>query len=754
MKTGIFLIVMLSLTASGCGGGGGGGDNNADDSNTVVGLDARPDNTSCIAPDRPTGSSGYNAVDVFPMTGPTGGRLRSATEILQAPGNNERWYVLEQRGTIVSVDSATQANPLVWLDFEPAVRAAEANGDGRMLGMTFHPDWPATPEVFVYYTGAPAGIFQSVVVRATLDNIDNPVSPVIETVLTVDQSGPFHKGGSIAFGPDGYLYLALGDGGSNPINETISQDTTNLLGSMLRINVMGTGAGYTIPVDNPFSTNPACTLGATGVDCPEIWAWGLRSPFRWSFDNQGRLFLGDVGRDNYEEINIIDKAGNYGWSCREGAHDGTGPEFEKGLGACPGNPVLIDPIYEYAHPPGEGASVTAGFIYSGSGIPALQGKFIFADYISGKISALTEAQPGLFTAEEIIDTSFFLPSIAQGNDGEIYIADRGGEKIRRLVTAIPIDDPIPLDLSETGCIDFSDPLNPGKPASGLIPYVINAPFWSDGADKERFLAVPNGETIIVTAEDNWDFPNGSVLIKNFRLQDRLIETRLLMRHPDGIWAGYTYEWDDTETAATRVIGGKITAKGPASQSWIYPSEGQCLVCHTGVAMFSLGPETAQLNREGNYPEGNGVAHQLETLDHIGMFASPLPDPATLPALADPFVPDLSLPNNQDLNRRARSWLHTNCSGCHQDGGPTQSSMDWRHTIALNDAGACEIDPADDLGVAGAKLLKPGEPEASIILNRLSRRDSASMPPLGSLVPSDEGVTLISDWITSLDSCNP
>ena len=573
-------------------------------------------------------------------------------------------------------------------------------------------------------------------------------------MLTVDQSGPFHKGGSIAFGPDGYLYLALGDGGGSPINETTSQDTTNLLGSMLRINIMGTGAGYTIPEDNPFSANTACSAGPTGTDCAEIWAWGLRSPFRWSFDNLGRLFLGDVGRNNYEEINIIEKSGNYGWSCREGAHDGTGPEFEKGLGECPGNPVLIDPVYEYAHPPGEGASVTAGFVYSGTGIPSLQGKFIFADYISGKISALTETQPSIFTAEEIIDTPFFLPSIAQGNDGEIYIADRGGEKIRRLVPAAPVADTIPTDLGQTGCIDFSDPNNPGKPVSGLIPYEINAPFWSDGADKERFFGLPNGEIITVTDEDDWDFPNGSVLVKSFRLQGRLIETRLLMRHPDGVWAGYTYEWNDSETAASRIIGGKTAAKGPASQTWIYPSEGQCLACHTGIAGFSLGPETAQLNRDGNYPQGNGVAHQLETLDHIGVFSSPLPDPALLPALPDPFVRNESIPLAEDLNRRARSWMHTNCSGCHQNGGPTQSSMDWRYSVALRDTGACETDPADNLGIAGAKLLKPGDSGVSIILNRLSRRDSAGMPPLGSVIPSSEGIALIGDWIDGLGSCNP
>ncbi len=211
---------------------------------------------------------------------------------------------------------------------------------------------------------------------------------------------------------------------------------------------------------------------------------------------------------------------------------------------------------------------------------------------------------------------------------EIYFIDRANEKIRRLVTAVPVTNTIPDDLADTGCVN---PLDPTQPAAGLIPYDINAPFWSDNAAKERFLAIPNGTTIDISADpgrpDDWDFPVGSVLMKNFRLQGRLIETRLLMRHPDGIWGGYTYEWDDAETAATRVIGGKTTPKGPAAQPWIYPSEGQCVACHTGAAGFSLGPETAQLNRDVNYVNGNGVAHQLTTLNHIGMLTMPLPDGA-------------------------------------------------------------------------------------------------------------------------------
>ena len=743
MKKRIAALCTVSVLVSSCGGGGNGGTVTT----VATGLDERPVNATCIAPPRPGSGTGYDSEDVFPQSG----RLRSMTKILQAPDDNDTWYVLEQRGTIVRVTEANQTNPPVWLDFSSAVRAAAADGDGRMLGMAFHPDWPATPVVFVYYTGAPAGSFQSVLLRVTLDSIAAPVSPTVETVLAIPQSGPFHKGGDVAFGPDGYLYLGLGDGGGSPAGVSPSQETTSLYGSMLRLDAADTGAGYDIPADNPFFGNDKCTTGSGAEACPEVWAWGLRNPFRWSFDNQGRLFAGDVGRNDWEEINLVERGNNYGWSCKEGT-DLTDPAVG---GICPGDPPLTDPIHEYPHSI-DGASVTAGFVYDGTAIPALQGKFIFSDFVSGTIWAITEVQPGDWDVEELWDSPFQVPALARGNDGEIYIADRGNEKIRRLIATGDTGAPFPDELAATGCVDPGDPT---QLSSGVIPYEINAPFWSDAADKQRYFAIPDGETIAISSDperpDDWDFPNGSVLIKNFRLEGQLIETRLLMKHPDGIWAGYTYEWDDAETTAMRVIGGKTAQKGPLNQDWLYPSESQCLVCHTGAAGFSLGPETAQLNRLGDYPSGNGEAEQITTLDFIGMFSSPLPTPEVLPALPDPFTPDASLDPDDDLNRRARSWLHTNCAGCHRSGGPTQSTMDWRYTVALQDTGTCNVDPAgEDFGIAGAKLLAPGDSAASVALYRMSRRDAAAMPPLGSFIADDEGVALITAWIDSLSSCTP
>jgi uncharacterized repeat protein (TIGR03806 family) len=275
---------------------------------------------------------------------------------------------------------------------------------------------------------------------------------------------------------------------------------------------------------------------------------------------------------------------------------------------------------------------------------------------------------------------------------------------------------------------------------------VNAPFWSDGATKERWLALPNGTTIAVNGAGDWTLPIGSVIMKNFRLNGQLIETRLLMRHPDGIWAGYTYEWNAGQTAATRVIGGKTrTVQG---QTWMYPSENDCRQCHTAVAGFSLGLENAQLNRDFTYPSTGRTANQLTTLQYIGMFSAPLPPPATLPRLANPT--DVAAPTHA----RARAYLHTNCSQCHRPGGPTPVGVDLRSSTALQSMTACDVGPsAGDLGIAGARIVARGDAAHSVLAARDGRRDANGMPPLASSLVDTQGVALVSAWINGLGSCN-
>jgi uncharacterized repeat protein (TIGR03806 family) len=291
------------------------------------------------------------------------------------------------------------------------------------------------------------------------------------------------------------------------------------------------------------------------------------------------------------------------------------------------------------------------------------------------------------------------------------------------------------------------PSDAKQPASGLIPYAINAPFWSDGAEKDRWMALPDGQTITVQTNGDWDFPNRTVLMKNFRIGTRLIETRLFMRHPDGNWAGYTYEWNAQQTDATLLRTGAIRDLGNG-QSWIFPSEAQCLECHTSAAGRALGLETSQLNRSFTYPQTGRTANELTTLNHIALLSPAITNAAAMPALTDPNDTAASLTD------RARAYLHTNCSQCHRPGGPTPSTLDLRYTTSLAATNACNVAPqTGDLGVgANARLIAPGSAANSIVVNRASRRDQYAMPPLASNTVDTAGVALLTQWINSLTGC--
>jgi len=629
-------------------------------------------------------------------------------------------------------DNATSVS--IFLDLSGVVRT---NSEGGLLGMAFHPDYPLVQEVFLYYTRNHSGPpMRTVISRFILDSVASPGAGTVEQVLLeVDQDFDNHDGGDIAFGADRLLYIGLGDGGSGGDPNERAQDTRHLLGSFLRIDVIGTGADYNIPPGNPFNNNSKCGPGLNASDCPEIYAWGMRNPWRWSFDPPtGVLWAGDVGQGAWEEIDQIVLGGNYGWDCREGAHD-----FE--TNGCGG--PFVEPVSEYGHANGN-VSITGGFVYRGADIPALIGRYVFADFASGRIWALQSDGQGGFANEELLDSSTGPSSFGVDQDGELYFTDYNNGRIMGLITSGGGVDPVPDLLSDSGCTDAADITTP---YAGLVPYDINAPFWSDAALKDRHIGLPNGQTISIGADDDWEFPAGTVLVKNFRLNGRLIETRHLMRHPDGVWAGYTYEWNATETEATRVRGGKIEMID--GQDWVFPDEAECLRCHTTVAGVALGPETAQLNRDFTYPSTGRTHNQLETLDEIVMFSSPLPgDPGTLPSMPDPQD------TSAETGDRARAYLHTNCAQCHQPGGPTPVDIDLRYTTLLSNTNACDTAPqAGGLGLVNPRIIAPGDALRSVLLERTTLRDSQGMPPLGSTIVDADGVTLLTNWINGLANCS-
>ena len=726
------LLIVVAL--AGCGGGssGGGSAPPPPPAPPGSGLDARPNNTSCLAPDRTTTTAAsIRVARVFPALGFTSPVLAA-----QAPGDASRWFIVEQAGRVRVFDNV--ATVTVTSPFVDIVARVASGGETGLLGMAFDPGFASNGRVFLHYTRDNSGQLQSVLAAYTSVDDGATLDPASERILlTVDQPFNNHNGGHLAFGPDDMLYMALGDGGSGGDPNDNGQNRQTLLGKILRLDV-SSGTDYSIPAGNRWAGNAHCPTGTGAAECPEIHAYGLRNPWRFSFDSgTGDLWVGDVGQNTWEEVDRIVAGGNYGWRFREGAHC-----FNPSSN-CPtqsDGDALLDPDAEYGR--NLGASVTGGYVYRGAGITALAGRYVFGDFISGRIFAHTPGS-GVRAPDVLLDSALSISSFAEGEDGEIYVVDYGGGLYRIEDDGGGGSSTIPDLLSDSGCVSAADPT---EPADGLIPYRPNAPFWSDGADKARWMALPNGQNVTVEADGDWQFPSGTVLVKNFALGTRLVETRLFMRHPDGVWAGYTYEWNDAQTEATRVVGGKRRNFG--TQEWIYPSESECLQCHTAAAGRALGLETAQLNGELTYPQTGRTANQLATLDGIGVLSPPLGGaPATLPAYPDPGGAAGS------TAERARAWLHTNCAGCHRPGGPTGSTQDLRFTTTLVETNACDVEPASgDLGIANARLIAPGEPARSVLLARAARRDATGMPPVGSALVDEAGVALLTDWIAGLSSC--
>ena len=697
------------------------------------GLDSRQPNT-CVATAQPDGGTAVAVGDVFANL-----TFSSPVLMLQAPGDASKWYVVEQPGMVrvfPNTDSTTALS--TFIDIRDRVNFG---GEAGLLGMAFDPAFATNGRVYLSYTANPvgSGALQSRISRFTLSG--GVLDPASESILlTIAQPFANHNGGNIVFGPDGFLYAGFGDGGSGGDPNNNAQNRTTLLGKLIRIDVSGSGA-YAIPADNPYvaADTARCQTGTSGSSalCQEIYAYGLRNPWRFSFDRSvpADLWLADVGQGAWEEVDRVQRGGNYGWRFREGQHC-----FNPSTN-CPtsanGAP-LIDPVAEYGHD--LGVSVTGGYVYRGGALPGLVGRYIFGDFGSGRLFALIPDSGGTLQRQELLQTSLSISSFGQGSDGELYVVNYGG-KLSKLVPAASGGgaSPIKTQLSQTGCFSSA---NPTQPVAGLIPYAPNAPFWSDGATKQRWMGVPDGQRITVDpSTGDFDFPNGTVLVKNFSLSGQLVETRLFMRHTDtGNWRGYTYRWNDAHTDATLVSGGLVAPV--AGQDWIWPSEGECLQCHTNAAGRSLGLEVRQLSSNFAYPTGR-TANQLDTLEAIGMFTA---SPARTTAMPNPADA------TQPLGDRVRAYLHTNCSNCHRPGGGTPVNLDLQYTTAIAATNACNASPAlGDLGVAGAKLIAPGDPAHSVLYLRMNRRDADQMPPIASRLVDADGATLLQQWISGLNA---
>ena len=375
----------------------------------------------------PKNASGLTLTRVFSalsFTAPVGA--------LQAPADSSRWFVIEQAGFIKVFPNQSAANAAS--DFLNISGRVTSGGETGLLGVAFHPQFPSNPRVYVSYTATEGtrlvsllSEFQTRDGGATLDS----ASEVI--LLHVLQPEANHNGGHLVFGPDGFLYLGLGDGGGmGDAHGAIGngQELNTVLGKILRIDV-NSGTPYAIPAGNPHRNNAQCAAGpaATGTGnapCAEIYAWGLRNPWQFSFDRQGgALWIADVGQDLWEEVDRISAPANLGWRCREGAHPYNG--------SCGTATGLTDPVAEYPHSPDE--SITGGFVYRGTKNPALSGQYVFADFVSGRlfyIDAATSASSTL-TVTKGYPAAISPSAFAESTDGEIYVVDYAGGGLYQLV---------------------------------------------------------------------------------------------------------------------------------------------------------------------------------------------------------------------------------------------------------------------------------------------------------------------------------
>ena len=346
--------------------------------------------------------------------------------ITHAKDGTNRLFFVSQQGSIYAIDNRQDVKTAsVLLDIEDRVHYNDRKNEEGLLGLAFHPDFKSNGYLYVYYTTEETPQ-TSIISRFTAAD-GKKADPNSEVeLMRIKQPFWNHNGGSIEFGPDGYLYIGLGDGGA--ANDTLmnGQNVQTLLGSILRIDVdrpEGKKA-YGIPDDNPFASQKNARQALAR---PEIYAYGLRNVWRLAFDAKtGALWVSDVGQNLWEEINIIEKGGNYGWNLREGNH-------RFGPAGSPARADLIDPIWEYDHEVGK--SITGGQVYRGSKVPSLAGYYLYADYVSSRFWALKyDADAGKVTENRSIpgETGKVYPVTTFGIDaqGEVYCADYTGKLYR------------------------------------------------------------------------------------------------------------------------------------------------------------------------------------------------------------------------------------------------------------------------------------------------------------------------------------
>jgi glucose/arabinose dehydrogenase len=588
-------------------------------------------------------------------------KMSGPIAVAHQPGSDCLIYVTEpwayQPSTVMRMRDDEEA-------YEPEV-LVPADDTTVHYAITFHPQFAENGYIYIGSNGIKSpdgrvpedGRKRTRITRYVIDREPPYAFHRDSATVIIEWDSNGHNGGDIAFGNDGMMYVGSGDGSADSDEDRVGQNLTTLRAKILRIDVdhpdedvPNDGRHYSVPRDNPIF-DKGSPLATVKDARPETWAYGLRQPWRLSYDRAtGQLWVGNQGQDLWEQIYLIERGANYGWSIVEGTHKFNDDQK-------PGPTPISKPVAEHSH--AEARAMTGGLVYTGSTLPELNGAYIYADYSTGRIWGIRHDGTRVTWHQLIADTPFNITGFGTDSKGEILICDhQPGDKggFYRLVPMPPASQnqaPFPTRLSESGL--FAD-VAKHRMVEGVVPYQPVSPLWSDGTHKARFFALPPARDkaakekdgslapakIGVTNARGWNFPDGTVLVKSFAIDDvegdpatrRWIETRFMLKE-QGEWAGYSYEWNDDQTDAVLVAAeGKDRgfqihtadlakhADGVKTQQWHYPSRTECMLCHSRASNYVLGLCTVQLNHDFDYKavlgEGYAADNQLRTLEHLGL----------------------------------------------------------------------------------------------------------------------------------------
>ena len=703
----------LAVLLASCGGGGG--SDTPSPTTPAFGLADRIVVEGLAFPPAVQSVGAVELVDVFPSLGGGG--------IAMAADSAGRFFRGDKDGRVWSYDASGAGVETLFLDLSARVETSEEAG---LLGLAFDPAAGATGPLYLSYVALEP--LRSVVSRIPRSSADPLAGDVAQEVVLFERTRnrTLHCGGGLAFGPDGYLYASFGD----DLDPSNAEDASNFHGSILRMDRDGAPA-------------PGNLLGAAGGDGPWIHAHGLRNPWRFSFDRStGELWCGDVGESSREEINRILPGRNYGWPAFEGELEFFNPDNLPYSNFEP-------PLHTYD--PSQGKSVIGGFVYRGSAFPTLFGRYIFGDFISGRIWGLELDAQGEAQVTELAVGATWLVTFLEDPDGELWVS-RSGELLRIEATEPGGEPSIPQLLSDTGI--FLD-LATLEPVPGIVPYDVLSPLWSDGANKRRWMALPGLETIAFAEQGPWDFPDGSVFVKHFEIEvvgagNRRLETRVLWSDR-GQWQGVTYRWNEAGTEAELLSQAELlplevpdaeASSGSLTFEWPFPSPAQCLQCHNDSAGHVLGVRAAQLNRTFDY--GAVVDNQLRAWNHIELFSTDIGPVETIET--EPLVDPAD--SGESLALRARSYLAANCAHCHNDGTPLLA-MDLGPGVALAHMGLLDVGitfPYPGL-LKGTVRVHPFDKQESVLYERMATLlPFLRMPLVGSNRLDPLGLDVLGDWI--------